>query len=75
MANSELELYDMSEEHDDESLHEDCVLVMKPHTTSKVWAYFGLKGNKNARTSWRSRDWEASLPPLPQDCLSKTIKY
>ena len=47
VANSELELYDVNEEHDDESLHEDCILVMKPHTTSKVWAHFGLKGNKD----------------------------
>ena len=34
----------MSEEHDNESLSEDCMLVMKPHTIS-VWVHFGLKGN------------------------------
>ena len=47
MADNELELYDVSEERDNESLREDYVLVMKPHTTSKVWAHFGLKGNKD----------------------------
>ena len=47
MVDNELELYDMNKEHDDESLHKDCVLVTKPHTTSKVWAHFGLKGNKD----------------------------
>ena len=47
MADNELELYDMNEEHNDESLCEDDILVMKPHTTSKVWGHFGLKGNKD----------------------------
>ena len=47
MAGNELELYDVNEEHDDESLREDYVLVMKPHTTSKLWGHFGLKGNKD----------------------------
>lgn len=36
MTDNELELYDVSEEHNDERLCEDYVLVMKPHTTSKV---------------------------------------
>ena len=42
IADNELELYDMSEEHvvseehNNESLHEDYALVTKPHTTSKV---------------------------------------
>ena len=47
MADNELELYDVNEEHDDESFREDYVLVMKLHTTSKVWGHFGLKGNKD----------------------------
>ena len=42
MIDNELELYDVSEEHNvseehkDERLGEDYVLVTKPHTTSKV---------------------------------------
>ena len=36
IADSELELYNVSEEHNNESLHEDYALVTKPHTTSKV---------------------------------------
>ena len=36
ISDNELELYDVSEEHNDECLCEDCVLVTKPHTTSKV---------------------------------------
>ena len=47
MADNELELCDVSEEHDDESLLDDYVLVTKPHTITKVWAHFGLKGNKD----------------------------
>ena len=47
MADNELELYDVNEEHDDESFREDYVLVMKLQTTSKVWGHFGLKGNKD----------------------------
>ena len=47
MADNELELYDVNEEHEYESLREDYVLVMKHHTTSKVWRHFGLKGNKD----------------------------
>ena len=53
ITDNELELYDMSEEHNtseehnDESLHEEYVLIIKPHSTSKVWAHFGLKGNKD----------------------------
>ena len=39
--------YDVSEDHDNESLREDNVLVTKPHTTSTVWVHFGLKGNKD----------------------------
>ena len=47
MADNELELCDVSEEHDDESLCEDYILVTKPHTISKIWTHFGLKGNKD----------------------------
>ena len=47
MADNETELHDLSEEQDDESLREEYVLVKKPHTTSKVWTHFGLKGNKD----------------------------
>ena len=47
MVDKELELYDVNEEHDNEGLREDYVLVMKPHTTSKVWGHFYLKGNKD----------------------------
>ena len=47
MVDNELKLYDVSEEHHDESLREDYILVTKPHTTSKVWTHFGLKGNKD----------------------------
>ena len=36
MTDIELKLYDVSEEHNDERLHENYVLVTKPHTTSKV---------------------------------------
>ena len=36
MTDNELELYDVSEERNDERLREDYVSVMKPHTTSKV---------------------------------------
>ena len=46
LADNELELYDVIEECD-ESLHEEYVLVTKPHTTSKVWAHFWLKSNKD----------------------------
>ena len=45
MADKEAELHDLSEEQDDESLREEYVLVTKPHTTSKVWVHFGLKGS------------------------------
>ena len=34
---------------DDEELDstQDCVLVKKPNTTSKVWVHFGLKGDED----------------------------
>ena len=38
------ELVEVTEEGDNT---EGYVLVKKPHTTSKVWAHFGLKGDEN----------------------------
>ena len=38
------ELVEVAEEGDNTKGH---ILVKKPHTTSKVWAHFGLKGDEN----------------------------
>ena len=46
MADSDNNL-SMSEEYEDKGLREVYVLVKKPNTTSKVWAHFGLKGDKD----------------------------
>ena len=32
---------------DDEDSTQDCVLMKKPNTTSKVWVHFGLKGDED----------------------------
>ena len=57
MEDNEFELYDnMSDEHNNESLHEDYISVTKPHTINKVWVHFGLKCNKDGLlTHWRLR--------------------
>ena len=54
MEDNELELcgnvskeHRLSDKHNNEGLHKDYVLVTKPHTTDKVWAHFGLNGNKD----------------------------
>ena len=46
MADSDNNL-SVSEKYEDEGLREVYVLVKKPNTTSKVWAHFGLKGDKD----------------------------
>ena len=38
------ELVEVTEDGDN---NEEYILAKKPHTTSKVWAHFGLKGDEN----------------------------
>ena len=46
MADNELKSHELIKECDDGSSRQEYVLT-KPHTTSKVWAHFGLKGDKD----------------------------
>ena len=70
MADNELELYDnvseehdVSDEHNNESLHEDYILVTKPQTISKVWVHFSLTAIRIRTeffTQWRLRSQNAA---------------